>query len=395
MIQTVNEYDCIIVGGGNVGAATACSLAQAGHKVAIIDKKQAPQWQPEDALNLRVTALNLASIDFLTQINVWARVVAMRAHPYHSMRVWEQGGGAKIDFHANETSHSRLGVIVENHVLLTALNQEIDEQPLITRHMGCSLQSCTSITEQTLLVECDDGSKLTAPLVLGADGQNSTLREFMQADFIFTDYHQRGIVAIIESEQFHQDTAWQCFGAHGPLALLPITEQQCSIVWSVPDSFCEQLQAMPDAEFNQQLTSAFEHKLGALSVVSQRQSFPLRGAQSQHYVSHRMALLGDAAHIVHPLAGLGLNLGLADAMCLSACIKNSDRPLGSARVLRQYEMARKADNAVMQKALEGIDHLFRSEQQWVRSLRHVGVNLADSQFALKQFFMQKALGVGL
>jgi len=394
MIQSVNEYDCIVVGGGNVGSAAACSLAQAGHKVALIDQQQALQWTPQDALNGRVTALNLASIEFLTQLDVWPRVVAMRAYPYHAMRVWEQGGGARIDFNANETSHPHLGVIVENHVLLTALNQVIGEQPLITRYVG-SLQTCTAISEQTVLVECDDGSKLTAPLVLGADGQNSVVREIMQSDFILTDYHQRGVVAIIESDQFHQDTAWQCFGTHGPLALLPITPKQCSIVWSVPDSVCQQLEASSDDEFNQQLTNAFEHKLGDLRVVSARQSFPLRGAQAQHYIGRRLALLGDAAHIVHPLAGLGLNLGLADVISLTECIRQSDRPLGSARVLRQYEMARKADNAVMQKVLEGIDHLFRSDDQIMRSLRHIGVNLADSQAALKQFFMQKALGVAL
>lgn len=394
MIQSVNEYDCIVVGGGNVGSAAACSLAQAGHKVALIDQQQALQWTPQDALNVRVTALNLASIEFLTQLDVWPRVVAMRAYPYHAMRVWEQGGGARIDFNANETSHPHLGVIVENHVLLTALNQVIGEQPLITRYVG-SLQICTAISEQTLLVECDDGSKLTAPLVLGADGQNSVVREIMQSDFILTDYHQRGVVAIIESDQFHQDTAWQCFGTHGPLALLPITPEQCSIVWSVPDSVCQQLEAASDDEFNQQLTNAFEHKLGDLRVVSARQSFSLRGAQAQHYIGRRLALLGDAAHIVHPLAGLGLNLGLADVISLTECIRQSDRPLGSARVLRQYEMARKADNAVMQKVLEGIDHLFRSDDQIMRSLRHIGVNLADSQAALKQFFMQKALGVAL
>lgn len=394
MIQSVNEYDCIVVGGGNVGSAAACSLAQAGHKVALIDQHPAPHWSPQDALNLRVTALNLASIEFLTQLDVWPRVLAMRAHPYHAMHVWEQGGGAQIDFNANETSHSQLGVIVENHVLLTALNQAIDEQPLITRHVD-SLQTCTVISEQTLLVECDNGSKLTAPLVLGADGQNSRVREMMHSDFILTDYQQRGVVAIIESDQSHQDTAWQCFGVHGPLALLPITPEQCSIVWSVPDSVCQQFETLTDDAFNQQLTNAFEHRLGDLRVVSARQSFPLRGAQAQHYIGQRMALLGDAAHIVHPLAGLGLNLGLADVICLTECIQQSDRPLGSARVLRQYEMARKADNAVMQKALEGIDHLFRSDEQILRSLRHVGVNLADRQAMLKQFFMQKALGVAL
>ena len=394
MIQSVNEYDCIVVGGGNVGSAAACSLAQAGHKVALIDQHPAPQWTPQDALNLRVTALNLASIEFLTQLDVWPRVLAMRAHPYHAMQVWEQGGGAQIDFNANETSHSQLGVIVENQVLLTALNQAIDEQPLITRHVD-SLQTCAVISEQMLLVECDNGSKLTAPLVLGADGQNSRVREMMHSDFILTDYQQRGVVAIIESDQCHQDTAWQCFGVHGPLALLPITPEQCSIVWSVPDNVCQQFETLTDDAFNQQLTNAFEHRLGDLRVVSARQSFPLRGAQAQHYIGQRMALLGDAAHIVHPLAGLGLNLGLADVICLTECIQQSDRPLGSARVLRQYEMARKADNVIMQKALEGIDHLFRSDEQILRSLRHVGVNLADRQAMLKQFFMQKALGVAL
>ena len=217
----------------------------------------------------------------------------------------------------------------------------------------------------------------------------------MQIEFSQKDYHQRGVVAIIESEYVHQDTAWQCFTHQGPLALLPISEQHCSIVWSVPEMRCKELMDMPIADFNQHLTAAFEHKLGRLTVTSERLSFPLQGAQSARYIDHRMALLGDAAHVVHPLAGLGLNLGLADVRCLTDLIAQSDRPLGSARVLRQYELARKSENAIIQKALEGIDQLFRSDQQLLRSARSMGVNFTNKTAALKMFFMQKALGVAV
>ena len=246
-----------------------------------------------------------------------------------------------------------------------------------------------------MLVECEDGTRLTAPLVLGADGQYSQLRECMNIAFEQKDYQQRGLVAIIESEHFHQDTAWQCFTQQGPLALLPISEKHCSIVWSVPELRCEALMALSGEDFNHALTAAFEHKLGRLTVVSERMNFPLQGAQSVRYIDHRIALLGDAAHVVHPLAGLGLNLGLADVRCLSDLIADSNRPLGSARVLRQYEMARRSENAIMQKALEGIDQLFRSDHQLLRSARSMGVNFTNQSSALKMFFMQKALGVAV
>ena len=395
MVESVNHFDSIIIGGGNVGAAAAVSLAQQSYQVAIIDKQPATAIASTDALTARVTALNLASIDFLEQCGVWSQVLAIRATPYVSMHVWEQGGAAEISFQAKETSHNKLGVIVETAVLQTALNQSIQTHDSITHYPNSVLQQCSSVGEDMMLVECEDGTRLTAPLVLGADGQQSQLRTCMQIEFSQKDYHQRGVVAIIESEYVHQDTAWQCFTHQGPLALLPISEQHCSIVWSVPEMRCKELMDMPIADFNQQLTAAFEHKLGRLTVTSERLSFPLQGAQSARYIDHRMALLGDAAHVVHPLAGLGLNLGLADVRCLTDLIAQSDRPLGSARVLRQYELARKSDNAIIQKALEGIDQLFRSDQQLLRSARSMGVNFTNKTAALKMFFMQKALGVAV
>lgn len=392
-MNKVSEFDIIVIGGGIVGSAAACQFANQFERVAIIDNSAFSPWQPDSSFGLRVSALNLASSKLLDELDVWSNVQAMRSFPYTSMVVWEELGNARIEFNANETAYPHLGTIVENHVLLTALNNRLKQLESVTRFDSCWLQNLTAVGDSSMLVELENGDRLSAQLVIGADGQRSKVRECMGIDTSCNVYHQAGLVCNVQTELPHNSTAWQCFTQDGPLALLPLQDTFCSVVWSVPQPRCEQLLEMPDSHFNAEISTAFAHTLGQLQVISERKSFALQGAHSNRYIGHRVVLMGDAAHVVHPLAGLGLNLGLEDVRCLSELLANSDRSLGSERILRKYERARKSENLVMQRALEAIDSLFRSEQPAIRTMRSLGVNFTNKILPLKLLFMQRAMGV--
>ncbi|MEM7304119.1 MAG: FAD-dependent monooxygenase [Pseudomonadota bacterium] len=393
MANAIHEFDIVIIGGGIVGATAACRLADQFARIALIDIGTSAPWNLNNPFGLRVSALNLATINLFEQINIWESVLAMRAYPYRSMYVWEQSSNAEIEFNASQTSQLSLGAIVENQVILAALDQALNANRNITRFNGHAFKNCHAISNASMLVELEDETKLSTMLLVGADGQSSQVRESVGIEVSKKDYQQFGLVAVVETEYTHQHTAWQCFNHEGPLALLPLSEKHCSMVWSVPEVRSNDLMSISETQFNQLITTGSEHKLGQLKLISERKKFPLAGLQAEHYIAERTVLMGDAAHVVHPLAGLGLNLGLADVSSLATLLANSSRALGSQRVLRQYERERKSENVIMQHSLEWIDKLFRGDQQLSRSLRSAGVNFTNKTLPLKTFFMHKALGI--
>lgn len=393
MVSSVTQFDVAIVGAGAVGLSAAALLAKKYSRIALIDHAPFSKWKHGDDYGLRVSALNLASIDLLTEIEAWQQVSDMRATPYLTMHVWEHQNETQINFDCHDTSHPMLGYIVENQVLLSALHNIVNVNDNIHKFDQNSLHNLSAISDSAMLIELEDGARLSAELVLGADGQQSKVRECIGVSQLTTHYQQQGLVCTVKTQLDHQQTAWQCFTAHGPLALLPLDDHVCSIVWSLAEDKCQQMLALTDQQFNTELTQAFESRLGQLEVCSQRRSFPLQGSQASQYIDHRVVLLGDAAHVVHPLAGLGLNLGLADVQYLNRLILGSDRPLGSERVLRQYERARKSENTLMQKSLEMIDTLFREQGGLLQQVRSAGVNTTNKILPLKLMFMRHALGV--
>ncbi len=393
MIDQLTDCEIAVVGTGAVGLTAACCLAERFTKVVLIGDISIPDWRPQDDYGLRVSALNPASIELLKTLDVWQQVRSMRVCPYYSMYVWEQNTSTHIEFSSRETSHASLGAIVENQVLLAALKNKVDQCSNITCIEKTGLDNMSAISGAGMLLELGNGKRLTAELVLGADGHHSKVRDCIGASSIRTPYRQMGIVCTIATQLDHQHTAWQCFTRHGPLALLPLDENICSVVWSVPEDKCRQLMELPISQFNLELTEHFESRLGQLEVISELRSFPLQGAQSSSYIGHRAILLGDAAHVIHPLAGLGLNMGLMDAQFLSQLLNNSDRPLGSERVLRRYERARKSENILMQKSLESIDMLFREKRGLAMHARSVGVNFTNKLLPVKMLFMRRALGM--
>lgn len=399
MAQAIEDFDLVIVGGGIVGLSAACVFAPMVERIALVNKIPAPEWSPESDYGLRVSAINLASQKLLTDIGVWDDIQQMRCMPYHDMVVWQSLAEAEMHFSANMTRHSSLGAIVENNVLLQALSQRVKTLTNVSCYEPSSMQNFSELSDNNVLIELEDqqgeSRRLTSRLLIGADGVHSKVRSCAGISAARQDYQQSGLVCTVVSEKPHQDTAWQCFTEEGPLALLPLAAKQCSIVWSLAQAEAEQMLALSDEDFNARLSIASEYRLGGLQLASKRVSFPLAGSQANEYVSRRVVLLGDAAHAIHPLAGLGLNLGLEDLLCLQQLIQASDRELGSERVLQAYQRARKTENSSMQQALEAIDKLFRQPQPWFRSLRSLGFSASNRCKPLKMAFMRRALGVPL
>jgi 2-octaprenylphenol hydroxylase len=248
-------------------------------------------------------------------------------------------------------------------------------------------------SQATLLL--DDGTELVAHLLVGADGARSWVRQQAGISVKGWDYDQVALVTWVKPEKFHQETAWQRFLANGPLAFLPLTEGYCSIVWSTSAAHAAQLKAMEADRFAQELQAAFENKLGAIEAVGPRAMFPLRSFETQHYILPRLALVGDAAHTIHPLAGQGVNLGLADMSTLLQVLteaRQQQRDIGSEKILRRYERWRRADNRSMLIAMDGFKRLFSTEQPLLRWVRNLGLNLTDRSLPIKRLIMQQALG---
>jgi 2-octaprenylphenol hydroxylase len=279
-------------------------------------------------------------------------------------------------------------------VIIKGLHHRLAEQKNITAfwpRRSTKLELNVSQTRLTL----EDGTELQARLLVGADGARSWVRQQAGISVKGWDYDQVALVTWVKPEMFHQETAWQRFLATGPLAFLPLTEGYCSIVWSTSPAHAAQLQAMDPDRFAQELQAAFENKLGAIEAVGPRAMFPLRSFETQHYILPRLALVGDAAHTIHPLAGQGVNLGLADMASLVQVLteaQQQQRDIGSEKILRRYERWRRADNRSMLLAMDGFKRLFSTDQSLLRWVRNLGLNLTDRSLPIKRLIMHQALG---
>lgn len=388
--------DVVVVGAGVVGAAAALGLAQAGLRVTVVEAREPPAWDAAAPPDLRVYAIAPASADLFEQLGVWARMRAARAHPYREMRVWDAAAAGELHFRASDAGGEALGHIVEQGVLQHVLWQALQQTANVELRCPARVAGFTQ-DEGEAEVELDGGSRLRARLVLAADGAASPLRVAAGIDVGGRDYGQRGVVGFVRSEQAHADTAWQRFQHGGPLALLPFADGVSSIVWTLPAEEAEHVLGLDDVAFGEAVTRAFDARLGALVPVSPRAAFPLRMQLAQRYVHGRLVLVGDAAHVVHPLAGQGVNLGLADVACLIGLLRDAragGRDVAAATFLRRYERTRRSENTIAARAFDGLERLFGSDAVVPTLLRGPALGLVGRVAPLRRFFLRHASGRG-
>ncbi|CED72243.1 putative monooxygenase [Aliivibrio wodanis] len=391
----MRSVDVAIIGGGMVGLTVAAALEKSGLRIAIIES-QLPETELADLPDIRVSAISRASENILDNVGAWQGIKSRRAAPYTSMKVWEQDSFAHIDFDAEQIAQRNLGHIVENRVIQLSLLDTISKQDNVTL---LAPERCSNIMfgESEAWLTLESGKAITAKLVVGADGANSWLRNQVDIPLTHWDYGHSALVANIRTIENHDQTARQIFRPEGPLAFLPLGEENLSsIVWSLDPLHADNLVSMPEEEFNKQLTAAFDNQLGLCKVEGERQAFPLKMRYAKDFVKERVVLVGDAAHTIHPLAGQGVNLGLADAAALAETIielHQEGKDIGSKVNLRSFERWRKAEAAQMIASMQGFKELFSGENPIKKLVRGIGMSLTNELTPVKDECLKRALGV--
>lgn len=388
----MKRHQIVVVGGGVTGAATALALSRQGFDVALVEKGAAPApWQAQH-YDARVYAIAPGSVRFLRELGVWSRMAAQRVSPYTRMQVWERTPAQSLAFDAAELAVPELGYIVEDSLMRATLWGAL---------AGVTLLAGTQVTRLSAAdgkprLALGAGATLEAELVVAAEGADSPLREWAGIDAGGWSYPQRSIVANVTTEKPHRGTAYQRFMPDGPLAFLPLADGRSSIVWSTGTAEADELMAATDAEFCERLGEAFQRHLGAITAIDRRHAFPLRLLHAQQYVAPGVALVGDAAHVIHPMAGQGLNLGLADVEALVGVLaeaRKQKKPLGTLRVLKRYERARKADNVEALALVDGLHRLFRLGAPELGGLRELGLSIVGRAGMVKNALAKRAMGI--
>lgn len=388
------DYDVVVVGAGMVGLTATCALAAHPWRIGVVEAAAVPPpIRPRD-LDIRVSAVTRASQRIFDALGVWAEMAGRRVTPFRGLRVWDGTGSGAIHFDAADIGVDHLGNIVENRVIHDALYGAVSSHGNVVWHRPAQLESLR-VQEHVAELGLSDGSSVTTRLLVGADGADSQVRTLSGLRVHGWSYGQQALVANVRTSQWHQETAWQVFLPTGPLAFLPLGEQHCSIVWSTSPSEAERLLALDEDGFLSELQCAFGTHLGRLLDVGPRGAFPLRMLHVPSYVTRRVALVGDAAHTIHPLAGQGVNLGLLDAAALCEVLGSpgAGGDPGRLLLLRRYERWRKADNLAMAAAMEAFHRLFRTRSPAVRWVRNLGLNLTDHADLVKALFMRHASGL--
>jgi 2-octaprenylphenol hydroxylase len=390
-----SHYDIVIVGGGMVGASLACALGNSPFKVALLDQRVAPA-PPAEGFDVRVSAITLASRALFENLGAWDLMVRRRVCPVERMHIWDESGSGSITFDAAEIAEPCLAYIIENSVIHTALLERL--QQFTNVHLLCPVvPKSIELAGEQASVGLRDGRQLVARLVVGADGADSLVRRVAGIDTQRLDLGQTGVVATVVTERPHENMARQRFLRTGPLAFLPLADaHSCSLVWSAESALAAELVALEPDAFIARLQAAFGDRLGSIRAVSARAAFPLALGHARAYCAPRAALIGDAAHTVHPLAGQGVNLGFLDAASLAEVLlaaQQARRDIGDVAVLRRYERWRKGENLGMVSVTGGFRYLFSNDLPGLSQLRGLGLNVMDAARPLKNALTRRASGL--
>lgn len=389
MLLVKTEYDVIIVGGGLAGLALAVALRRSRLSVALVEGR-APQ-RPE-GWDARVYAISPTNARFLEVIGVWKHLEFDRICAIRKMNVRGDAGG-RLEFSAYESAVGELAWIAEASLLQCELWESARRQGNLD--LLCPAQpACLDIGDRAATLELADGRRLAAKLVVAADGADSWTRSAAGISVNFAPYGLSGLVANFSCARTHRDTAWQWFRADGVLAYLPLPGERISIVWSTPAAHAEELLGLPPAEFCARVAAAGEHTLGELEPLTAPAAFPLRLMRAPRVVDHRLALIGDAAHTIHPLSGHGINLGFQDAMHLAATLEACPPHVdcGDHAWLRRHERARREEVVALQTVTHGLQRLFAASPPPFSLARNLGLNFVDRLPVIKAALMRYAMG---
>lgn len=414
----MQKFDVLIVGAGMVGLTLALALRKTTNlTIAIADTLAIAELT--DEVDVRVSAINVASQTIFQQLDVWSTIVAERSQAYQQMHIWDKAGIGKLDFSVNDLAtfpkNEHLGWIIENKVIRNALWHKAQADEGISFFTSHKLANI-AVGESEAFASFETPSSgenssanntvqapLIAKLVVGADGANSWLRKQMNMAMITRDYDHHAIVATVKCAQGHKNTAWQVFLPTGPLAFLPVfpqNNQTCSIVYSTSPEEAKRLTALSPVDFAKELTAASDGKLGAIALISERFTYPLTMRLAQDFVQDRLVLIGDAAHTIHPLAGQGVNLGLLDAVALAQTLlastqehSNDELNIADPKRLKAFARYRKSEAVDMIAAMEAIKQTFSINQSAFSLLRGIGMSVLNNFKPAKKVLIAQALGL--
>jgi len=387
----MQSFDVVVVGGGLVGASFALALRDAQVSVALVEP-HAPRPLPVDeSWDNRVYALSPGNVGWLAELGIWPRIAAARVTQVESMLIYGDQPQGRLEFSAYESGLRELAWIVENRLVQGALSSAFESAAHV--QLFCPA-SCEAIEweRDAATLRLADGESLRARLIVGADGADSWVRERAGIGVAVHDYGQVGVVANFSTARSHEGTAFQWFRADGVLALLPLPAQRVSMVWSAPEARARELLQLPADALAREVEDAAQGAVGALELITPAAGFPLKRQRVERLVEPRAALIGDAAHNVHPLAGQGVNLGLRDARELVSVLaaRGPRTDCGDYPLLRRFERARKEDIAALELATHGLEKLFANRAVWMAGLRNFGLALVDAQPPLKSMLVRHA-----
>ena len=411
-MSEIKTFDCVVIGGGMVGAASALSLAQLGLTVALVEKHQPQAFSIEQPLDLRVSAISLASQYLLEQLDVWSQIMLWRSCQYQRLGVWENAFSS-VEFNAQEIKKTHLGYIIENRLIQLSMWQQIEKQKNIHLYCPESLLDYQQL-EHGVKVQLTHET-LTAHLLVAADGANSQVRQLAGIGITGWDYQQAAMLINVKTQLPQQNITWQQFLPSGPVAMLPMPNhdisvikneltalqqkiqfQGCaSLVWYHQSDKIKQLMTLSNKQLAQEIDDVFPKCLGRVKVIN-KGSFPLTRRHANHYQKGNVVLLGDAAHTINPLAGQGVNLGFKDVLALQTVVSEAiahNELWYNSEVLQRYEKKRRIDNLVMMSAMDGFYTAFSHPSPVVKFLRNSVLFTVNKFTLLKNKALKQACGI--